>query len=121
MGTCMVNGKRYDIPSGANVSIIDGIVKVNGKVIADETKAGQPCEVHVQGDIGDLRCDGNAYITGNVKGDVDAGGSVECHDVGKSVDAGGNVAYSNVGGDVDAGGSVNAGGVHGDVDAGGPF
>ena len=119
MGTCVVNGRRYDIPNGASVSISNGVVKVNGKELDDEARGGQPCEVHIQGDIGELRCDGDAHIDGNVTGDVDAGGSVECHNVGKSVDAGGIISCANVSGDVDAGGSVNASGIHGDVDAGG--
>lgn len=61
---------------------------------------------------------GSADIQGNISGDVDAGGTVNCGDVSGDVDAGGTVNCGDVNGDVDAGDSVNCGDVNGDVDAG---
>lgn len=91
------NGKEYE---GTSISVINGTVIIDGKVVEEDNKASV---IHIHGDVGELKTDKSVNCN-NVKGDVDAGGSVNC---------------SNVGGDVDAGGSVNAGKVQGNVDAGG--
>lgn len=62
---------------------------------------------------------GSAEIEGNIGGNVDAGGGVNCDDVGGNVDAGGGVNCGNVGVSVDAGGGVNCGNVGASVDCGG--
>ena len=56
---------------------------------------------------------------GDVQGDIKAGGSVDCGEVGKGVYAGGSVNCECVSGDVTAGGGVTCDGVGGNVSAGG--
>lgn len=63
-------------------------------------------KIEFQGDLATLDCGGSVNVKGNVLGNVDSGGSVECGDVGGDVDAGGSVKCGKVNGDVDAGGSI---------------
>lgn len=111
-----INGKTYN---GNSVSIVNGIVTIDGVVQDDGKRVSGDVRLVVEGDLVSLKTDLSVTMTGNVQGDVDAGGSVACGNVGKNVDAGGSVNCDNVGGDVDAGGSVNCGRVSGRVNAGG--
>lgn len=120
VGTIRIGNKTYQ---GNNLSVINGVVKIDGKLIETGQDSGVEIrnnilEVHVEGSIESLTTDG-AVKCQNVGGNVDAGGSVTCGDVAGDVDAGGSVHCQNVGGLVDAGGSVSAAVIHGSVDAGG--
>lgn len=122
MGTINLNGVVYE---GNNISIVDGVVKIDGVVQNGKHLENKICEIRViSGTIGALRTDasvtckdvtgnvdagGSVTVNGSVGGDVDAGGSVNCGSVSKSVDAGGSVNCGGVGGNVDAGGSVRHG------------
>lgn len=108
-----INGKTF---SGNNVTII------NGKVTIDGVDAGVDSnkeKITIQGNVASLQCDHDVEVKGNVTGDVAAGGSVSCNDVGADVTASGSVNCDNVQGNVDAGGSVNCDDVGGSVKAGG--
>lgn len=111
-----VNGTNYTV-SGSSIEIKNGVVRVDGKIVSDESKS-QAIKIEITGDLMSLTCDLDV-VCGNVAGNVDAGGSVECKDVQGFVDAGGSIECGNVGDYVDAGGSVKCGTVGGDVDAGG--
>lgn len=115
MGTINVNGKIY---KGNNISITNGHVIIDGKE-QDGEKLSGVVKVIVEGDIENVKSDESIEVKGNVKGNVDAGGSVQCENVGGDVDAGGSINAGDIEGDVDAGGSVNCGKVGGDIDAGG--
>jgi len=117
MNTIIINGKSICV-SGNNVSVVNGTIIVDGKVI-EEGLSGI-VEVKFEGDLAKLDVKhGSATINGNVQGSVDAGGNVVCGNVGNSVDAGGNVTCRDVKHSVDAGGNVTCGDVGGDIDAGG--
>lgn len=62
---------------------------------------------------------GSADIEGNISGNVDAGGGVNCGNIGGNADVGGGVNCGSVGCNLDAGGGVNCGSVGCNVDAGG--
>lgn len=111
-----INGKTYR--GGNNISIVNGKVTIDGIPQDGEPLTGV-VEVKVEGNLTSLRTDASVTVKGDVLGDVDAGGSVQCGAVGGEVDAGGSINCGAVNGDVDAGGSVNCGDVQGDVDAGG--
>lgn len=115
--TVRINGKTYT-SSSSNISIINGKVTIDGVAQDGEPLSGV-VKLELTGDLASLKTDASVTMSGNVQGDVDAGGSVACGNVGKDVDAGGSVNCDNIGGNVDAGGSVNCGKVSGDVDAGG--
>lgn len=100
----VVNGKSISV-QGNNISVINNKVYVDGKLV-EEGLVGK-VEISFVGDLANLETDGSATVKGNVHGDVDAGGSVDCGDVKGSVDAGGSIGCGTVGGDVDAGGSVS--------------
>lgn len=103
----IVNGKRYEAPAGASVTIINGRVIINGRTV--EEGLSEVVTLKVEGDLVALRVDGPVELTGNVHGPVSAGGSVECGDVGGSVQAGGSVRCGAVRGGVMAAGSVRHG------------
>lgn len=80
-GTCTINGKTY---KGNNISIIDGIVYIDGKA-ADESLASPNTTIIVKitGDVDSISTgSGDVQVTGNVNkistgsGDVNINGSV---------------------------------------------
>ena len=70
------------------------------------------------GDVGGNAHAGTGLQCGDVAGDITAGGGVECGDVDGNVRAGGGVKAGDVGGSVSAGGNVNCSDVGGSVSAG---
>lgn len=103
MGKITINGLCIETTGGCgNISIQNGIIKVDGKLC----DIGNAIDVNIIGDVQNLSCDGSATISGNVKGKVDAHGSVQCGDIGGSVNAGGSIHANNIQGNMNAGGSI---------------
>ncbi len=71
------------------------------------------------GDVGGNVQAGTGLQCGDVEGDAFAGAGIECGDVSGNLTAGGGVECGDVDGNVKAGGSVKAGDVAGSVSAGG--
>lgn len=71
------------------------------------------------GDVGGNAHAGTGLQCGDVEGDAFAGAGIECGDVGGNLTAGGSVECGDVDGNLKAGGSVKAGDVDGSVNAGG--
>jgi hypothetical protein len=117
MGTININGVVYE---GNNVSIVNGVVKIDGVIQTGEHLEKKIAEIRViDGTIGALRTDASVYCQ-DVTGNIDAGGSVTVQgSVGGEIDAGGSIKCGDVTGNVDAGGSVTCGKISGRVDAGG--
>ena len=106
MGVMNINGRTYDVPNGASVSVVNGAVTIGGVAMDSYPKSAQVV-VTVTGDVGSLDADGSVTVAGMVKGDVTAGGSLTVGgSVGGSVAAGGSVRCGDVRGSVSAGGSV---------------
>ncbi len=95
-GTITVNGSSY---SGSNVSIIDGVVTVDG--VIQKQKIGHLVNVTIAGDVERVEnTAGDVFIRGNVTGNVKTvSGSVECVDIGNDV--------QTISGNVIASGSIN--------------
>ena len=122
MGKMNVNGVTYDVPPGASVSVVNGVVTINGQ---PATTYPQPANliINITGDVGQIEAAGSVNVSGNsgnvradgsvtVKGSTSyimAGGSIECGDVSGDASAGGSVRCGKVGGGVRAGGSVRHG------------
>ena len=103
MASLSINGVNY---SGNSISIINGVVTIDGKV-ADGYKNPNATEIRViEGSIGELITDLSVNCN-NVTGNVKAGGSVNCDNVGGNVSSGGSVNCDKVNGSVTAGGSIN--------------
>ena len=100
----IINGKVF---SGNNLSIINGLVIIDGKpqdgtvegVVEVRITEGSP--VSVQSDAA-VHCD-------EVAGNVRAGMEVNCGNVGGSVNAGMGITCGDVSGDINAGMGVNMG------------
>ena len=109
MSTVNINGKTFDIPSGASVSVIGDKIYVNNVEYNESlsTKLGN-IEITINGDVGDIKLDrGSAKISGNVGGSIDAGGSVTCNNISGNIDAGGSVKANSINCEkINAGGSV---------------
>lgn len=117
MSKININNKSYQF-SGGSIEVVNGIVKINGKVVTDET-ATEPIRVIIEeGIVASIKADGDV-VANDVKGNVEAGGSVACGNVGGYIDCGGSVNANDVKGNIDCGGSCQCGNVGGDVDAGG--
>lgn len=104
MATININGRTY---RGSSVSIIDGVVFIDGK--QQEGAVSGVVEIRVvEGVLGELQTDASVSC-GEVRGNVRAGGSVRCGAVGGSISAGGSVNCDAVSGSIRAGGSVRHG------------
>lgn len=103
MNTIIVNGTRIQT-NGNNISVINNSIYVDGKVVQSDLSGD--VNIKFEGDLASLKCNGSATINGNIKGDVDVGGSLDCNDIVGNIDVGGSVRCGKVSGDIDAGGSV---------------
>ena len=104
MNKIQINGFLIETDGPASVTITDGMVYVNGKHVIQLGKKNH--QVTINGDVNELKVEGNADVNGNVKGNIDAGGNVMCKNVSGDIDAGGNVSAHNAKQNIDAGGNV---------------
>lgn len=109
-----IDGKTIEIPSGAEVSIINGTVYVDGnpldvtgtslhnneRAVINIIVAGNADTVHCNGSVSvkgnvrqDISCNGSVSVGGRVSGSIKAGGSVSIKGGynGSSIRAGGSV------------------------------
>ena len=104
MNVCIVNGKRYNLPSG-NVNVINGKVYCNGKLITDtEDISEKNIKIVIQGnvegdvstDCGDIEVNGNCKTVKSTSGDINIKGNVS----GDVKSTSGDIACGEVQGDV---------------------
>lgn len=93
-----INGITFEV-KGNHVSVRNGVLYVDGIAVT----SGLSGDVHIIWD-GDLA-------------QLDAGGSVNCHDVHGNLNVGGAVRCNNISGSVTAGGSVKTSGFGGSARA----
>ena len=105
MSVVMINGKKITV-SGSNVCISKNKVYVDGKIVLDEVALG-PVKLIVEGDLFEIESEGSVEVTGNVKGDIKASGSVHCGDISGNLTAMGSVHCGNVEGSASAMGSMH--------------
>ena len=99
-----VNGKEIAC-SGRNISVINGKVSVDGKVVEDNLTGD--ITVVVDGDVSSIECDGDVTVNGNCESGIDCGGSCTVAKyVRGNINAGGSVDCGDVDGYINAGGSV---------------
>jgi len=119
MGTIIMNGKKY---SGNNISIINGVVTIDGKMVDDCDLPENVFKIKIEGSVENIFTDKSVEcgtVTGNViaggsvacdsvKGYAESVGSISCEDIGGTVNSGGSISCNTIGGDAIAGGSINA-------------
>ena len=99
----IINGQTINC-SGNNITIQNGKVIVDGKVIKSDLCGD--VKVVVNGDVNKLNCSGSVEVHGNC-GSIDCSGSCKIDgDVNGNIDASGSVTCGKVSGDIDASGSV---------------
>lgn len=104
MNRIVINGNVTET-NGRSVSINDGTVIVDGKII--QSRITGNINVTIQGDVEKINCTGSVNVEGNVVGSIDCGGSAHVTgDIKGNIDCGGSCTCGNVGGDINAGGSV---------------
>lgn len=113
---CNINGKTINIPDGANVSVKNGKVYINGK-LQDDLK-DNVIKLFIEGNAGNIVTDCLVKCN-NVKGDVKAGSYVECDNITGNVEAKNYIECNDIGGDAKAGGYIEAKCIKGSVEAGG--
>ncbi|EWH19965.1 hypothetical protein [Bacillus haynesii] len=101
-GKVTINGVTYE---GNNITITDNKVQIDGRTV--ECGVTGDVKVKIEGSPVKVYSDASVEVRGDVLGDVDSGGSVNCGNVKGNVDAGGSIRCGTVGGSVDAGGSVS--------------
>ena len=87
MGTININGVTYE---GDNISVKNGEVTIDG-VLQQKTPTGKISIMITGGQLSMISTDASVEVFGSVQGNVSAGGSVNCDDVGGSITAGGSV------------------------------
>ena len=102
MGTININGITY---SGVgSITVKNGIAYIGKNKIVGNLSG--TVDLHITGDVRDIKCDGSVTVSGNAK-NIDCGGSATVNgDVNGNIDCGGSCSCENVTGDIDAGGSV---------------
>lgn len=104
MNTVIVNGKRYEIPSG-NISIINNKVYCNGKSVIDTNDFTEKnIKIVIQGNVeGDVKTDcGDIEVTGNCRSVISTSGDINIK---------GSVGFSVK----STSGDITCGEVHGDI------
>ena len=84
MGKVVVNGRVYNTPDGASVSVINNKVYVDGKLYEDFSENKEKnIKITIEGDIqavkvdcGDITVHGNANSVTGVNGDIKINGDV---------------------------------------------
>lgn len=62
---------------------------------------------------------GNANLHGDVGGNVESGGGLNCGNIGGNAESGGGLNCGNIGGNAESGGSLNCGNIGGNAECGG--
>lgn len=95
-----INGKSIKVPNGSSVSVVNGVLYVDGKKWEDEElEDKQIVQLVIQGNVGNVNSSVDVCIEGDVTGDVSASRDV---DIRKGVH--GNIHASR---DVEVGKDVN--------------
>ena len=113
----ILNGRKMTF-NGGSVVVSDSGVFVDGRSVDGSCK-GRNIEVVINGNVGDITCEGAVRVNGNVSGKIKAKGSVSVGGSAGKIDCGGSCTCQDVNGNVECGGSCTCGKVFGDVDAGG--
>lgn len=101
-GKCTVNGITV---SGNNISVRNGVITVDGKVVKElEDKT---FTIKIEGEAANVNCDQSLTVIGNIKGKVEAKGSVSCNNIEGNVTSGGSINCDDIKGDAQSGGSIN--------------
>lgn len=121
MGTVSINGKTVTIPDGKSVSIVNNKIFVDGVEFKTDKGTVEGLTIIVQGNVEKLevKSDNQITIQGNISGDAEIEGSLNCDSIGGNVSAGGSVNCDDIKGNVSAGGSVNCDDIGGSCSAGG--
>jgi len=77
------------------------------------------CGLHIEGDVQGNANAGGGINCGNIGGDANPGGGINCGNIGGDANPGGGMNCGNVGGDANAGGGINCGVIKGNANAGG--
>lgn len=107
-----INGNNVKVPNGASISIIDGVLYINGEKYVDEKlKDKEIVNITIEGNVRKLECQQSVIVNGNVEGDINCGGSVNISgNVEGDIDCGGSCFVQGAQkGSIDAGGSVRVG------------
>lgn len=100
----IINGEHI-VTDAQSITINNGTVIANGVVI--KSGLSGVVELKVEGDLMSINTAGNVSVSGDVHGDIDTTGNVNCGNVGGDIDTTGTVNCGLVNGDIDTLGNVN--------------
>lgn len=114
------------IAGDSGVGTVDGvpsdeslrIVFCRGKRVIDSTNVDNAIRIKLDGKAEKIEVWGSAKISGDIYGNVSAGGGINCDKVEGDVSAGASVNCDEVSGNVRAGSGVNCDSIGGNVTAG---
>lgn len=118
MGNISISGRDFQ---GKDISIINDRIYIDGVDVTDgpDGVVKGIVEIKVTGDVSIVKSDRAVTINGNVGGNAESGGSMQCGNVTGSAESSGSMKAGSVGGDAKSGGSMQCGTVAGNVKAGG--
>lgn len=105
----VINGHEISVSGSGSISVNGNNVVVNGKTINGEFMESKVIDIHVEGNVDYIESTCSVAVSGNVNrvdagGSVRVGGDASSVDAGGSVHVEGQVK-----GDINAGGSVHCG------------
>jgi len=114
----IIDGKEF-IVEGNSCDLVENTIIFNGKIVECGPLSGI-VSIKWEGPAASINSSYSIECKGNVGGDVNAEGNVECENVDGDVNAEGSVQCENVEGDINAEGNVIVkGNVVGDINADG--
>jgi len=114
-----VNGKSFNVRDGANISITNNVLYVDGQEYVGDGYDSKEFKIEITGGVANVKVERGSVVVHGDAGPVNAGGNVTCGNIFGGIDAGGNVTCGNVANTIDAGGNITCGSVGGNVVAGG--
>lgn len=113
--TVNVNGRTITV-SGNDISIINGKVYSDG-ILVEGDLIDNSVTIKIEGPIANITSDRSLTVIGNVTGDVNSNGSVNCDDIKGNVSANGSINCDDISGNATAQGSINCDDIGGDATA----
>lgn len=91
-GRVNVNGVTYE---GNNVSIENNRIYIDGVLQGQDPLSGVVA-IEISGDLNNFSCDANATVNGEIKGDVEVNGTLQCGPIEGNVEINGSATIAKI-------------------------
>jgi hypothetical protein len=118
MASITVNGRKISF-TGSNMTITNGKVFVDGKLMQGTEQNEKEINIIVEGNIDKLECDGDINnLECSEVNNVSVGNNLNCGVIKEGASAGNNINCDNIYGNATAGNNIKCGEIQGHATAG---